>query len=175
MLNGVVLLAFTLCVLYTTGNDDLYAVLGLKRSATVQEIKKAYRQKAKDTHPDKNPGVDPDVAAENFRKVADAYEVLSDVNARRDYDRTGRSGGSRNHANNPNGGQNNGRGSGFWDFHGFGRRRQQQQQQSRPGHKHLYDYYLRIQIKDAQSRLLTITSLTHLKFISLGDNDLAER
>jgi len=175
MLHSIVLLVIAFCVIYTSCNDDLYVVLGVKRTATVQEIKKAYRQKAKDTHPDKNPGVDPDVAAERFRKVADAYEVLSDVNARKNYDRTGRTGSNGNQRNG--GQQNDGRrGSGFWDFHSnfnFGQRRQQQQQ--RKGHRYLYDYYLRIQIKDAQSRLLTITGLNHLKFIALDENDVADR
>ena len=167
-------------LLATSASDDLYAVLGLKRSASKQDIKRAYRQKAKDTHPDKNPGQDPSEAADRFRKVADAYEVLSDEEARRGYDRTGQTGANQRGQN-----QNHGRGnqgSGFWDFQGnfgfgqrFNHRGGQGHGQRRRGHQYLYDYNLRIQIKDAQSRLLTITGLAHLQFISLDENDLADR
>ena len=51
------------------GAEDLYKTLGIARDASTAQIKKAYRQKALQTHPDKNPGKDPEVAAEEFRKV----------------------------------------------------------------------------------------------------------
>lgn len=64
---------------------DYYAVLGVARDASPEEIKKAFRVLARETHPDANPG---DPAAEaRFRQVAEAYEVLSDVDRRRRYDR----------------------------------------------------------------------------------------
>ena len=54
-----------------------YDVLGVNQTCTPQDIKKAYRKRAKEAHPDKNPKQDPAEAAKNFRQVADAYEVLS--------------------------------------------------------------------------------------------------
>ena len=187
MTASVSLLLMAVLVLGTlimaAGSGDLYSILGLKRSASQQEIKKAYRQKAKDTHPDKNPGQDPSEAAERFRKVADAYEILSDVGARRDYDRTGQTGTGRQNQNQNQGRGRGDPGSGFWDFHGnfgfgfggHGGFQQRHQREQRRGHRYLYDHHLRVQIKDAQSRLLTITGLTHLQFISLDENDRADR
>lgn len=59
----------------------IYNVLGIKSGATQEEIKAAYRVKAKESHPDLNPD-DPD-ADERFRKVKKAYDLLSDDLARR--------------------------------------------------------------------------------------------
>ncbi len=69
---------------------DYYEVLGLKREATADEIKKAYRQHALKNHPDKNPG-DQD-AESRFKEAAEAYEVLSDQGKRQRYDRYGHAG-----------------------------------------------------------------------------------
>lgn len=55
---------------------DFYDILGISKSATAAEIKKAYRKKAIEFHPDKNPG--DETAEENFKKAAEAYETLSD-------------------------------------------------------------------------------------------------
>jgi molecular chaperone DnaJ len=74
---------------------DYYEVLGVKRTATAEEMKKAYRQLALKYHPDKNPG-NPQ-AEEQFKEVAEAYEVLSDVEKRRQYDHLGHE-GMRGHA-----------------------------------------------------------------------------
>lgn len=63
---------------------DFYAVLGVSKTATPAEIKKAYRQLARDLHPDKNPG---DKAAEDkFKSASEAYDVLSDDAKRKEYD-----------------------------------------------------------------------------------------
>ncbi len=67
--------------------QDYYEILGIQKSATAAEIKKAYRKKAIEHHPDKNPG-DPK-AEEMFKKSAEAYEVLSDPNKRSRYDQYG--------------------------------------------------------------------------------------
>lgn len=63
---------------------DYYADLGVSSSASAAEIKKAYRQLARDNHPDKNPG--DKVAEERFKKVAEAYDVLGDEKKRKEYD-----------------------------------------------------------------------------------------
>ena len=66
--------------------SDHYEALGVGRDASQDEIKKAYRRLARELHPDVNP--DPQ-ASERFKLVTHAYEVLSDPNARADYDRGG--------------------------------------------------------------------------------------
>ncbi len=73
-----------------TTKRDYYEVLGVKRDASADEIKKAYRQLALKNHPDKNPG---DAEAEKrFKEAAEAYEVLSDRDKRQRYDRYGHAG-----------------------------------------------------------------------------------
>lgn len=66
---------------------DYYEVLGISKSADAQAIKKAYRKKAIEFHPDKNPG--DKEAEENFKVAAEAYEVLSDPDKRARYDQYG--------------------------------------------------------------------------------------
>ena len=80
---------------------DYYEVLGVSRDATAEQIKKAYRRAAMKYHPDVNSEAD---AAEKFKKISEAYEVLSDDNKRAVYDR----GGDPKH------------GGGFSGFDGFG-------------------------------------------------------
>ena len=69
---------------------DFYEVLGVSKSASAEEIKKAYRKKAIKYHPDKNP--DNAEAEEKFKEAAEAYEVLSDENKRARYDQYGHAG-----------------------------------------------------------------------------------
>src|SRR5947199_1668532 len=77
-----------------TAERDYYEVLGVARTATEAEIKKAFRSKARELHPDVSQAPD---AEERFREVAEAYEVLSKSETRQLYDRYGhvglRSGG----------------------------------------------------------------------------------
>jgi molecular chaperone DnaJ len=70
--------------------QDFYEILGLSKSATQAEIKKGYRKMAIKYHPDKNP--DDTAAEENFKKAAEAYEILSDDNKKARYDQYGHAG-----------------------------------------------------------------------------------
>lgn len=69
---------------------DYYELLGVARSATAEEIKKAYRKLAMKYHPDRNP--DNKEAESKFKEVSEAYEVLSDQQKRQQYDRFGHDG-----------------------------------------------------------------------------------
>ncbi len=67
--------------------EDYYEILGVSKNATAAEIKKAYRKKAIEFHPDKNP--DDKVAEANFKKAAEAYEILGNQEKRVKYDQYG--------------------------------------------------------------------------------------
>jgi len=69
---------------------DYYEVLGVEKNASAEDIKKAYRKKAIQYHPDKNPG--DKEAEEKFKEAAEAYDVLSDPQKRARYDQFGHAG-----------------------------------------------------------------------------------
>ncbi|WP_449138537.1 molecular chaperone DnaJ [Slackia sp.] len=79
---------------------DLYAILGVSKDATDAEIKKAFRRKARELHPDVNKAPD---AEDRFKELNEAYDVLSDANKRAQYDRFGTIPGA---AGGPTGGYN---------------------------------------------------------------------
>ncbi len=107
---------------------DFYEILGISKNATAEEIKKAYRKKAIEFHPDKNPGNKE--AEENFKKAAEAYEVLGDPNKKAKYDQYGHAAFDGNGGFGGGGGMNMDDifsqfgdifgGGGFGGFGGFG-------------------------------------------------------
>src|ERR1700684_3205140 len=116
----------------TTQNKDYYAMLGVKKTATPEEIRKAFRKAARRYHPDVNPG--DKKAEEKFKEISEANEVLSDEKKRNIYDQFGfysdqidpvaaeaaARGGYGFRGNPPGGGQRQSRGAEVpFDFSGF--------------------------------------------------------
>jgi len=84
---------------------DFYEILGVSKTASADEIKKAYRKVAMQFHPDRNPGNKE--AEEKFKEAAEAYEVLSDADKKAQYDRYGHAGVSGNGRGGFGGGSHN--------------------------------------------------------------------
>ncbi len=95
-------------------SKDYYKILGVDKSATPDEIKKAFRKLAHEHHPDKNKGNTG--AEQKFKEASEAYSVLSDDTKRKQYDTFGSTGGGFNPGQ---GGFNGGQGFGGFDFSGF--------------------------------------------------------
>lgn len=90
---------------------DYYDILGVDEDADPSEIKKAYRKLARKHHPDRNP--DDEKAEERFKKIQEAYSVLSDEEKRREYDQRRRFGGFQGGGNGFGGGRHGRRGVRF--------------------------------------------------------------
>jgi len=88
-------------VIGTLGEKSYYDILGISRTAKPKEIKKAYGAKAKEHHPDVSDAED---AKEKFQEIAEAYEILSDEDTKKIYDKHGKE-GIENHRSNQGGGQ----------------------------------------------------------------------
>ena len=97
---------------------DYYEVLGVQKSASHDEIKKAYRKLAMKYHPDRNP--DDKNAEEKFKEVGEAYEILSDDDKRARYDQFGFAGVDPNYGAGQGGAGFGGGFGGFGDFGDFG-------------------------------------------------------
>lgn len=115
-------------------SSDYYEVLGVDSDASQDEIKKAYRKKAMEYHPDRNPD-DPE-AEQKFKRASEAYDVLSDPEMRQKYDRYGEAGLGQDGGGRGRGGQ------GFQDvediFSAFddifgGQQQRSRRQRGRPG------------------------------------------
>ena len=97
--------------------EDYYQVLGVKRDAKPEEIKKAYRRMARKYHPDVNPG--DKSAEERFKKITEAHDVLSDPKKRKVYDRFGEYSDNLANAAARGAGPGAGRTAPGFDFEGF--------------------------------------------------------
>ena len=98
-------------------NKDYYSILGIKKDAKADEIKKAYRRLARKFHPDVNPN--DKSAEEKFKEVQEAYDVLSDEKKRKVFDRFGYYNDNLDPDSPFSSGASGGAGAGNYDFSGF--------------------------------------------------------
>src|SRR5437762_13261234 len=97
--------------------EDFYKILGVKKDAKPEEIKKAYRRLARKYHPDVNPG---DKSAEDrFKQMSEAFDVISDPKKRKVYDRFGQYSDNLANAAEAGSGAAYTRGGAPFDFSGF--------------------------------------------------------
>lgn len=112
--------------------SDYYNILGVDKNATEEQIKKAYRKKAMQFHPDRNPGNEE--AEVKFKEAAEAYDILSDSNKRSNYDRFGSGGNPFGGGGDPFGGHGFNMDdifSQFGDIFGYKNSGRQQRRQAR--------------------------------------------
>lgn len=131
-ISSILVLLVLLVAVVGAKKTDFYKLLGISRDATPKEIKKAYRQKSLEFHPDKNKE---EGASEKFAEIAYAYEVLTDEEKKEIYDQYGEE-GLKQHEQGGGGGGGGFHG-GFDDifdqfFGGGGRRRQRNQERQTP-------------------------------------------
>eukprot|EP00532_Pseudo-nitzschia_australis_P001361 CAMPEP_0168180896 /NCGR_PEP_ID=MMETSP0139_2-20121125/10844_1 /TAXON_ID=44445 /ORGANISM="Pseudo-nitzschia australis, Strain 10249 10 AB" /LENGTH=376 /DNA_ID=CAMNT_0008101269 /DNA_START=43 /DNA_END=1173 /DNA_ORIENTATION=- len=129
-IKGLWSVVFQLCFVISIVNaEDFYKLLGISRRATNKEIKKGYRQKSLEFHPDKNKA---EGAADKFAEINRAYEALMNEETRSIYDRHGEE-GLKQHEQRSNGGGGGGGFDPFEQFFGFGgggRQRREEEQRT---------------------------------------------
>ncbi len=106
----------------SAAKQDYYETLGVKRAADTEEIRKAYRKLVRKYHPDVNPG--DKASEERFKKVQEAYDILSDDNKRKVYDQYGFYSDNIPPQNGPNAGRGGGMGFEGFDFSEYMRQQQ---------------------------------------------------
>lgn len=163
--------------------EDLYTVLGVPKSATADEIKKAYRNAAFKYHPDRNPG--DKAAEEKFKQINSAYSVLGDETKRRQYDAYGSADayeqsqkyGSQSSSNSnsygPFGYGNYGgyTGDPFWDFFsGFNTNQENSQRNStqQTNRRYTYTYTSRNTEQPTRSEGISLFLRGLLKIVACG-------
>ena len=142
-------------------DEDLYALLGVARTATTKQIKSAYRRKALDTHPDKRHDLPPEEAAEEFHRVVHAFEVLTDVASRRRYDQKGRVSQQQQHASQKK------------NHHFYYNQPPNQNPSREPGEgadENPKSRRRKLRIREAMSRVLHLMSLEQLMVVMLDDD-----
>lgn len=167
-----------LFLLESVAGKDLYSLLGVDSSATLQQIKRAYRLKAKLTHPDKiSPqeaaGLDLEEINLQFHEISEAYEILSDSKMRRRYDQTGKTPKELEDERQAQARSSSAgfarRGQPFWTFHQSFQQRQQQQQ---PNIKFNPIYFqVQRQVILCQQLVLTVTGSSHFLNLIQDEND----
>lgn len=160
---------------------DYYKVLGLKKGASLKEIKRAYRAKALVAHPDKAAPGEEAKATDQFRQIAEAYETLSDPVARRQYDAGGGTGARGRGGGGGRGddwswwtGGGFGGGGGGFGGHGGGYQWTYRSSWSSGSHR-TYEPYLPPEVRRAQERPIKLSSLEHLRATAFDENGIAER